>query len=323
MLSPLRIATLLLVLVASRDAEAITVLYDAASGDLPEAHGWTYENFAPSAPAPSVSAGVLHPQATTQPDTRWWQRVDVPAGFEQGFEMEIVMKVVSSTYDNSFADGSQRSGFYYEADDTTGRRLALGLASTGITLNTDAHLLRANGIPFTAFNTTNDFHRYVVTAFADSAVLTIDGARIGAVSIAAAALGSGATDVYFGDGSGAGASEVQIERVRFGDPQRGTAVPPGISARAGGLALAVLRTPARDGADVLLSAPADARANVRVVDPAGRCVAELGDAVATAAGTRLHWDGRGRTGERAASGIYLVIASGAVGRAACRVVVLR
>lgn len=297
------------------------VAYDASLGALPEVSGWTYMDLAPSAQVPVVSAGVLLSRATTNPDARWWQRSDLAFGFRTGFAMEIVLRAVTSTYNNNIGDGTQRSGYYLDATDSLGRRLSLGIARAGLTLNTDNVLSPTNGIPL--IHPVDDaFHLYRVAVIADSAILSVDGARVGATVLG----GTGGGDpnlIYFGDGTSAAASEVEIQRVRYGDAAATAAVGAEAVAAPNGLRIAALASPNRHGVDFVVRSGRGGSARLRVLDLAGRRLADLGEVAATAEGARVHWSGDDGSGRAAAAGVYFVTAQGTAGRASCRAIVLR
>src|SRR6185503_12408500 len=99
-----------------------------------------------------------------------------------GFSEEIEMKVVSSPY-VGIEDGTHRSGFYLDIVDSTGRRIAMGITSSGVRLNTDRTLSDTNGIPFVSFNTTDAFHRYKVVADAVNIQLFIDDVLRGTIPL--------------------------------------------------------------------------------------------------------------------------------------------
>jgi hypothetical protein len=320
---PFALTVLFVVLAAASRAWCGGVVeYHAASGSLPETQGWTYINLAPGVPAPVDSLGVLHPRATGLGDTRWWQRNDVPIAFRDGFEMDIALSVVSSTYVPNVGDGTQRSGFYFEAIDSLGRRLTLGVASQGLTVNTDLTLHPTNGIPLTASPVSGGLHLLQVRVASDSAVLAVDGSRQGACALGPAVSPGSANNVYFGDGSGGGASEVEIVRVRYGNFGTTDVADRSAAAAERTLRIQALVSPARGGVDFLLRSGRGGGARVCVVDLTGRRRADLGEFVATPTGTRIHWDGSDQSGRTVEAGVYFVRAEGNAGKASTRAIVL-
>lgn len=318
----LGVLSLPLVAFATPVRAQVLVDYNAALGALPQASGWLFVDDAGAEPAPVVSGGALLPHLTNNPETRWWQRADVPFQFRPGFEMVIVLAVSSSSYNGNVGDGTQRSGFYFDAVDSTGRRLTLGIATPGLTVNTDLRLDPTNGIPLVPSGGVG-FHTYRLAVVADSAILQLDGARIGATVLGPAILGSSPDNVYFGDGTGAAGSEVAIQRVRYGYDNGTAAVEPVAMAVPGGLRLEA--RPSRDhgGVDFALRSDRGGSARVRILDLSGRRLADLGEHVASAAGTTLHWPGTDASGRKIASGAYFALAEGSAGRASCRAIVLR
>jgi len=316
------ISSALIVLCLAFPARATQVVYDAGNGALPQATGWNYADLAPGVPAPVDSAGLLFPHATGALDTRFWHRNDVPFTFNRDFSLDITMNVISSDYIPNVGDGTQRSGFYFEAVDTLGRRLTLGIASAGVTVNTDRTLQPTNGIPLVNFVTQGAFHDYEVEAVSDSLILRIDGVRHGACPLGAPLYPNDPDDVYFGDGSNATGSNVAIEFARYGNTQDPTSVnrkPVPAGAR---LRISPMGIVGRGGVDFALRSADDGRVHVGVFDLGGRRLADLGTVILRTGRGRVHWTGRDDAGFGAPPGLYVVSAAGTAGRGSCKAVVL-
>jgi hypothetical protein len=79
---------------------ATTITYNPSLNTLPQSQGFTFTEADPASPAPpSVSGGVLFQGPTTTSGLEFWQRNDVPFNFDNGFTMEVKLKVISSSYD--------------------------------------------------------------------------------------------------------------------------------------------------------------------------------------------------------------------------------
>ena len=205
----------------------IIVTYDPSLGTLPEAQGFTFVEVPPPSPPPSVSGGILHQGLTSFEGQQYWQENDVAFNFNvnDGFSFEVILRVLSSTYyPNIGGPGSQRSGYYVEAFDDLGRRFTLGIDSGGVTLNTDATLQTTNGIPHTAFDTTNAFHDYRVVIASGTGSLFIDNTLIGSTPIGPVVDPGIADRVFFGDGTGGGNSQTELSFFRYTVPET-SAVP--------------------------------------------------------------------------------------------------
>lgn len=295
-----------------------TIAYDPALGSLPEAQGFSYVDLAPSASAPAVVGGVLRPGAVTTAELRYWIREDLLFAFDQGFTLDFELRAISSEYTLLQNDGSQRSGFYVEAIDTAGRRITVGIAGAGVTLNTDGALMPSNGIPLFPLDT-SVLHHYLVTAGPDSIRLFVDGSPRGSTPLGARIFTS--HDVYFGDGTTAAGSQVELGRVGFSYAGGTTGV---AAAPRGSAALRVRATGGLGRAvELAVSDPAGSTDTIRILDVSGRLVRDLGPVVATAGGTVVRWSGADGGGRPAPAGVYFVTAAGTGGRASCRLVMLR
>jgi hypothetical protein len=299
------------------------VTYDPASDSLPQAQGYTFENFDATAPAPQVLQGILEQGPTTAEGTQYWIRSDHPFAFAQGFVFEADLKVVSSTYSQNVGDGTQRSGFYLEAIDTCGLRLTVGFSDSGVTVNTDRELSPSNGIAFVPFHTRDGFHHYAATVQSGLIQLSIDGVPYGTTSVGDSLFPSSSHCVYFGDGSNAASSQMLIGAVRF------TYQPPtagvGDAPREPDGALRITATGGAVGEDVYfaLSAGTPAAVSVAILDVAGRVVSELGTTTLGAAVGSAHWNRQDACGNPVRPGIYFAIASSRDAKAGCRIVLLR
>ena len=315
-------ALLVLCVVAPARAGQV-VVYDAGGGTLPEANGWSYFDFAPGVPAPADSAGLLLPRTTGHTDTRFWQRLGDPVTFSGDFSMDITMRVISSDYIPDVGDGTQRSGFYFEVDDSLGHRLALGISAIGLTVNTDRTLSPSNGIPLVPFATGGGLHDFEVDAISDTLVLRIDGTRVGACPIGDPFLVGNPSDVYFGDGSNAAGSTVEVVLVRYGNYGEAAGVKGTPVVSGTGFTVSAMGMVGAGGVDFAMRSIHDGSARVRIFDLGGRRLAELG-AVSVHAGTgRVHWSGTDDAGRPVPAGVYFISAAGTAGHGSCKAVVVR
>jgi hypothetical protein len=314
-------ASLVSLLAATPLWSAATVTYDPSLGTLPEAQGYAFAN-PTSAPLPSVVGGVLMQGPISASDLQYWHREDVSFAFDQGFSIEIRLQVVFSDYVPNEGDGSPRSGFYLEAIDTTGRRLTLGISSSGLTVNTDAHLFPSNGIPLLTFGTTDTFHDFKLFTNADSIYLFIDGTRRGAIPLGAQIFTRSDRVVYFGDGTSAAGSQVRIKLVQYSFPASiaGVDGSPRLSGEA--LAISPAEILTRNGVDLIVRSRSAAAVGVKVFDVRGAVVRDLGAASVGDGARAVHWDGIDATGNRARAGVYFATATRRGASASCKFVVL-
>lgn len=324
--APLRvswIAILAASLAAPAARAAVVVTYDAALGTLPEAQGYAFVDLTLGTPAPAVSGGILSQGPVSATALQYWRRTDLPAEFTEGFTLEADLRVVSSDYNADVGDGTPRSGFYVDATDAVGRRLTLGISSLGVTVNTDLHLQPTNGIPLLQASTGGDFHHFLVRTTADSLYLSIDGTLRGAAVLGGPVAGTGAQGVYFGDGTSAAGSRVDIRRVRYATSTGNVAVGDAPGPAPGALRVSASAALVRGGVDFVVRAGDHSPVRLVVIDAAGRRVRSLGPVEGGGDSGSIHWDGTGASGGAVAPGVYFAVAAGAGARASCRVVVLR
>jgi PEP-CTERM motif len=217
--------------------------YDPALGTLPEAQGFTrFENM-PGAPPPTVSGGVLHQFRSADNNSQFWYANSVPLDFATtSYVLEANLHVISSDYIPNIGTG-QRSGYYLAAIDAVGHIFAVGIASGGITINTDAGFDPNNGVPFTSFDTTDAFHMYRLIIADGMGTLFIDGNLFVATPLGVAGLVDPVLDnrVLFGDLSGQGASETELHSFGF------LSVPEPGSLWLAGVGLGILAAPGHFG----------------------------------------------------------------------------
>ena len=129
--------------------------YDPNLGTLPQAQGWTLFQDVSTLPVPTVGAGILHQFPNpSPPQTQYWYQQSVPLDFTRSsYSYQLDLHIISSNYLN--LGSAQRSGYYMSVYDQVGRTFAVGIASNGITINTDANFNPSNGVQFTPFNTTS------------------------------------------------------------------------------------------------------------------------------------------------------------------------
>jgi len=194
----------------------VNLFYNPDLGTLPEAQGFTrYEES--GFPATVVGGGVLHTFAQTVPAaTQYWYNNSSPLDFSTtSYSLEATLYVISSNYIFPLGDGTQRSGYYLWAIDAAGRSVAVGIASDGITINTDAGFAPDNGVPFTSFNTTDTFHTYHLLIANGVVSLFIDGTLFATTPVGGAVIPSEANYVRFGDATGLGVSEIELRLFQF------------------------------------------------------------------------------------------------------------
>jgi|GEM_PF-4405174 len=198
-------------------------LYDPGLGTLPEEQGFTrFDNFG-TEPEPIVSGGLLHQfssGAGPSGGAQYWTMNSAPLDFvTTPYALEADLLVLSSNYDPVSTFPNQRSGYYLGATDSSGHAFAVGIASAGITINTDLGFSPTNGVPFTAFDTTNAFHTYRLLIDSGVGSLFIDGNLFASTPLGGAVNPGAANRVLFGDLSGAGASETDLRDFSFGTPE--------------------------------------------------------------------------------------------------------
>lgn len=198
-------------------SSAQIVSYDPALGTLPQAQGFTYVQAFTAAPQPVVAGGTLHQGPTAYDGLQYWPKSDVPINYGNGFFVEATLKVTYSTYfpDPPNAQG-QRFGWYLDVTDASGHEFTLGVASGGIAVNTDLFGSPTNGVPFTAFDTTDAFHTYRVVVAQGVGSVYIDNTLYGTTPIGAAIGTSFANRVFFGDGTREGDSQTELSGLRYG-----------------------------------------------------------------------------------------------------------
>lgn len=128
------------------------------------------------------------------------------------YVLEAELRVISSNYINF--GSAQRSGYLLSAADAAGRHFDVGLASNGITINTDANSSPSNGVPFTNFNTTDTFHRYRLVIESAIGTLFIDGNPFASTPLGGP-VSPNTNSVGFGDGAGVGISETELRQFSF------------------------------------------------------------------------------------------------------------
>lgn len=206
-----------------RDLLAAVYLYDPGLGTLPEDQGFTrFDNFG-TEPEPIVSGSLLHQFSSGAGPTggaQYWTRNSEVLDFATtSYALEADLLVHSSNYDLVSTFPNQRSGYYLGATDSSGRAFAVGIASTGITINTDLGFSPTNGVPFTPFDSTDAIHTYRLLIDSGVGSLFIDGTLFASTPLGGAVNPGAANRVLFGDLSGAGASETDLGGFSFVTPE--------------------------------------------------------------------------------------------------------
>jgi hypothetical protein len=229
-----------LLIPALSHAGAITTIYDASLGTLPEMQGFTSQVVA--ADNPTVSGGVLDVDGYSLGN-------NAAPGYYTGqngtflfdsFVMEGRLRILAATTRSSPGAGNfPRGGFVMSAVSQTGFDLGLEFGETGVWLQTsDGTALNPPASSFLNFDTTNGFHTYRVVANGSTASLYLDGATTSALSLAISSLqnSGGASTVLFGDASSLTRSHYQLQHFLFSSdteatvaPEPGTFVLPGLA----------------------------------------------------------------------------------------------
>ena len=194
--------------------ETNLIIYDPSLGTVPESQGFTRIETGPAIP-PTVGGGILHQFPVTGTNVQFWQVDNVPLDFAStSYVLEANLRVTSSNY---IADifNVQRSGYYLWAIDAVGRSFAIGVASNGITINTDGIFSIDNGVLFTPFNTTDSFHTYRLVIENGLGTLFIDGTLFASTPLEGAVRPDALNRVLFGDASGVGISETDLSLFRL------------------------------------------------------------------------------------------------------------
>jgi hypothetical protein len=145
-----------------------------------------------------------------------WGGTQIPLDFSTApYVLEASLKVISSNYIPDIGGGVSRSGYYLVAVDNAGKIFSVGIAATGIAINTDANLAPDNGLPFTPFDTTDGFHLYRLEVGGGLGALFIDGVLFGSTAMGGNARPDVPNEVGFGDVTGAGVSETELQHFTF------------------------------------------------------------------------------------------------------------
>ncbi len=191
-----------LALLLALPAQAALLTYDASLGSLPEAQGWTFEQLGGAPPAPSVSGGVLYQGTTDYSGAQYWYSTALSYDFTQApVTVDARLRIDYATF-HPFP----RGGYNIVLFDSAGRDAALHITSSAVFLGND-QLSGASSI--VAFDTTDAFHDYRLTAGPGGISLSIDGNSI--VSLALGPTTSSGLSVSFGDATILGQSQSQLQ----------------------------------------------------------------------------------------------------------------
>ena len=215
-------------------AMALGVLYDAGLGTLPDDQGFTREETV-GYPAPSVSSGVLHTFVEANPNTvQFWGTTNFVSDFASStkYRLDFDLHIVSSNYTTAggLCCNFQRSGYYVFAEDSAGRSFFIGIASNGITVNTDGNLVVGQGVPFTSFDSTDSFHHYQLVIDSGTGALFIDNVLFASTAVGASGVYPIPNKVSFGEASGLGVSEAELRSLSFAPVPLPAALPLMVSA---------------------------------------------------------------------------------------------
>lgn len=219
-------ATLGAVLCGVRPAAAQTTYsYNPGLGTLPQAQGFVYADENVTTPA-SVSGGVLHQGPNIPASHEYWARQPASFSYDQGFELTLNLKVLSSGYSNSAAGaGQQTAGYEVVVLDSQSRPFKLGIAADGFFVSNHIDAPVGAGIPFTSFDATSGFHEYKFVVSGGTGRLFVDSVDRGSLAVGADS-GIGFGDVVgFGDQSKYDTSQTQLTGFSFTTHTEASAVP--------------------------------------------------------------------------------------------------
>jgi hypothetical protein len=197
-------------------AENWAVSYDASLGTLPTDQGWQGYYEGDSSPAPYVSNGILHQGLTASYGTQTWSAIS-PVSIDMSgstpFIAESCFRVLQSSFWQNGTDW--RNGFNVVINDQSGRCVQAGFSSSGVSLRGDQNnVMGEYGVQFVPFDTTSTTHTYRVVTSSNVGYLYADNALLATTPIGSPY--GGHNGVWFGDGTYAGNSQVDIQYVRFG-----------------------------------------------------------------------------------------------------------
>lgn len=140
--------------------------YNAASGTLPQAQGFTYSGDNGN-PSPFISGGLLYENTTV--GEQYWTTIDPSIDFSKSVMLEGSLLINSSNFVPRIPDGSSREGYYFMLGDSTGEAYTIGLASSGFVINDYP------GKSLTPYPFSGGFHVYRLTINGNQASFSIDG----------------------------------------------------------------------------------------------------------------------------------------------------
>lgn len=219
-------ATIGMVLSATGPAAAQTThTYNAGLGTLPTAQGFNYADENVTNPA-SVSGGILHQGPNIPASHEYWLRGLDTFSYDQGFELTLNLKVLSSGYTAASGPGTDQSaGYSVIMLDSQSRPFEIGIAASGFFVSNAIDAPAGGGIPFTSFDTTSGFHEYKFVVSGGTGQLFVDGSARGSLAVGAdSGLGFGNV-VAFGDQSKYAASQTELASISFTTHTEASAVP--------------------------------------------------------------------------------------------------
>lgn len=218
---------------SAQEEEPELLRYDASFGSFPTEQGFWLREERRTPPGdrvqpPEMTEGMLHQLPTVGLAYQYWY-ADTPVDldFETGaYVLEARLRVIASNY--VIEEGVyQKSGYSLNLADRAGRRFLVGFSSDGITINTDAVNHITNGVRFTPFNTTDDFHTYRLVVSDQMGRLFIDEVEFAATPIGQGGMASQTNQLWFGDSNWNGRSDTHLQTIRLAelpDPPCGTQI---------------------------------------------------------------------------------------------------
>lgn len=204
------VVTALITLPGNAAAQAI-VRYDASLGTLPQAQCWTFGDGAPWSPLPTIQAGVLHQGPTDYSNGQSWFEDSVAIDFDQGFELEVRLQIVSSTFTDFGA--YRRAGFGIHVNDYAQRSIYLWVGSASV--NVAVQDVGGTLGPVIPFDTVSSVHTYRIVTAAGMVSFSIDSVPTLSVPLGVPDAGHATSRVSFGDLSSFGSGESYIHSIVY------------------------------------------------------------------------------------------------------------
>lgn len=202
-----------------------TYAYNPGLGTLPSAQGFSYSDESVTTPA-SVSGGVLHQGPNTPASHEFWTTATDTFSYDQGFELTLNLKVLSSGYSLApHVTRGQSAGYGATVVDSQSRVFEIGIAANGFYVSNDADGGVSGGIPFTSFDTTDGFHEYKLVVNGGTGRLFVDSIERGSLAVGADSGFGYGNLAAFGDMSKYDASQIELAGFSLTIQNEASAVP--------------------------------------------------------------------------------------------------